>query len=107
MEGNEAFNPANARTSGARQPHFKENFMLQSVEAIVEPSGTVRLLEALYVDQPRRAVVTLLESPVSTGQGQACADDILHFLERTRLSPGARLSSMEIDAQVEEERNAW
>lgn len=35
--------------------------MLQTVEAIVEPSGAVRLLEELHVDHPCRAVVTLLE----------------------------------------------
>lgn len=81
--------------------------MLQSVEAIVEPSGTVRLLEALHVDQPRRAVVTLLEMPVSAERGQPCADDVWRFLERTCLSPDARLSAKEIDAQIEEERNAW
>lgn len=36
--------------------------MLQTVEAIVEPSGSVRLLEQLHVDHPCRAVVTLLEA---------------------------------------------
>lgn len=38
--------------------------MLQTVEAIVDPSGTVRLLEQLHVDHPCRAVVTLLEEAV-------------------------------------------
>lgn len=38
--------------------------MLQTVEAIVEPSGTVRLLEQLHVDHPCRAVVTSLEEAV-------------------------------------------
>ena len=81
--------------------------MLQSVEAIVEPSGAVRLLEALHVDQPRRAVVTLLEIPASAERGRSSADDVLRFLEQTCLSRDARLSSKEIDAQIEEERNAW
>lgn len=36
--------------------------MLQTVEAIVEPSGSVRLLEQLHVDHPCRAVVTLVEA---------------------------------------------
>ena len=81
--------------------------MLQSVEAIVEPSGAVRLLEALHVDQPRRAIVTLLEIPASAERGRPSADDVLRFLEQTCLSRDARLSSKEIDAQIEEERNTW
>lgn len=82
--------------------------MLQSVEAIVEPSGVVRLLESFRVDHPCRAVVTLLEAP-----SQAVADtgpvqeDLLSFLDRTRLAPEARLDAREIEEQVEAARSAW
>jgi hypothetical protein len=83
--------------------------MLQTVEAIVEPSGNVRLLEALQIDHPCRAVVTLLESPLQSDAmpAQASADDILRFLERTRLPASAQLGAQAIDAQIEDERSAW
>jgi len=47
--------------------------MLQTVEAIVEPSGTVRLLEQLHVDHPCRAVVTLLEAATHEPDARAVA----------------------------------
>lgn len=79
--------------------------MLQSVEAIVEPSGRVRLLEELRVDHPSRAVVTLIETSSAATAGNA--DDILSFLARTRLPAAERFSAAEIDAQIDEERKAW
>lgn len=35
--------------------------MIQTVEAIVDPEGRVRLLGAIHVASPRRALVTVLE----------------------------------------------
>ena len=63
--------------------------MLQTVEAIVDPTGKVRLLEALHLDQPCRAVVTLLESPSRPESAvcQASADGVWRYLEQTRLAP--------------------
>ncbi|MDP2110765.1 MAG: hypothetical protein Q8N48_08375 [Thiobacillus sp.] len=83
--------------------------MLQTVEAIVEPSGSVRLLEVLQIDRPCRAVVTLLESPLQSDATpvQTSADELLSFLERTRLPASAQLGALAIDAQIEDERNAW
>jgi len=43
----------------------RTQIMLQTVEAIVEKDGTVRLLEPMHPAQSMRAVVTLLE-PVDT-----------------------------------------
>ena len=37
--------------------------MIQTVEAIIDPTGRVRLLGELHVTSPRRALVTLLEEP--------------------------------------------
>lgn len=82
--------------------------MLQTVEAIVEPTGAVRLLEALHVDHPCRAFVTLLERPdsekPSPGTSAATA---LAFLSSAPLPVSARLSAREIDAQIEAERQSW
>lgn len=35
--------------------------MLRTIEAVLEPDGRVRLLEAVDVQQPRRVLVTILE----------------------------------------------
>jgi len=37
--------------------------MIQTVEAMVDASGQVRLLGDIRVDGPRRALVTILEEP--------------------------------------------
>jgi hypothetical protein len=34
---------------------------MRSVEAIIQPSGEVRLIEPVHVRSPRRALVTILE----------------------------------------------
>lgn len=83
--------------------------MLQTIEAIIEPSGAIRLLEEVHVSSPKRALVTVLETPANGGaaseRGNSAA--ILKFLEENRLPESARLSAEEIDAQIEAERNAW
>lgn len=37
--------------------------MIRTVDAMIEPNGTVRLLSPLPVTEPTRAVVTLVEEP--------------------------------------------
>ena len=37
--------------------------MLRTVEAVVETDGRVRLLEHVEVQQPRRALLTILDEP--------------------------------------------
>ena len=82
--------------------------MFQTVEAIVEPTGAVRLLEILRVDHPCRAFVTLMENPCASATASAgTASDVLKFLEKTRLPPAEKLTVREIDAQIEAERRAW
>lgn len=83
--------------------------MFQTVEAIVEPTGTVRLLEMLQVDHPCRAFVTLVENPRSSAAvaSSGTANDVLKFLEQTRLLATEKLTALEIDAQIEAERQAW
>ncbi|MBI2300205.1 MAG: hypothetical protein HYU66_14880 [Armatimonadetes bacterium] len=39
--------------------------MIQTVEAIVDPSGRVQLLGEIHVASPRRALVTVLEEPAA------------------------------------------
>ena len=83
--------------------------MLQTIEAIIEPSGAIRLLEEVHVTSPKRALVTVLDTPANDSEvperGNATA--ILKFLEENRLPESARFTAEEIDAQIEAERNAW
>ena len=53
--------------------------------------------------------MTLLESPLQSDATpvQTSADELLSFLERTRLPASAQLGAPAIDAQIEDERNAW
>jgi hypothetical protein len=39
--------------------------MIQTVEAVIDASGQVRLLGKVRVDAPRRALVTVLEEPAA------------------------------------------
>jgi hypothetical protein len=83
--------------------------MLQTVEAIVDPEGTVRLLEEVHVSSPTRAILTLLETPSPPVEESihGGVSALLKFLEENRLPDPARLSEAEIDAQIHEEREAW
>lgn len=79
--------------------------MLQTVEAILEPSGEVRLLEPVHVFRPARVLLTILETPEAPERGSAAA--LLQRLRDNPLPPQCRRSAEEIDAQIEQERNAW
>jgi hypothetical protein len=39
--------------------------MIQTVEAVVDAAGEVRLLGEIHIDGPRRALVTVLEEPAA------------------------------------------
>jgi hypothetical protein len=36
---------------------------MRTIEAIIEPSGEIRLSESVHLSSPRRALVTILEEP--------------------------------------------
>jgi hypothetical protein len=40
--------------------------MIQTVEAVIDEQGRVRLLEEVQIPEARRALVTILEDPPST-----------------------------------------
>ena len=41
--------------------HRLDSVMIQTVEAVVDEQGMVRLLEAIHLSAPRRALVTILD----------------------------------------------
>ena len=45
---------------------------MRSIEGIIEPDGSVRLLEDIHVGSARRVVVTILDEP-SDGSGSVAA----------------------------------
>lgn len=81
--------------------------MLQTVEAVIDLNGNIRLLEPLPVTKLSRVLVTLLEEtePISSTRGKAAA--LLEFLRANRLPETAKPGVEEIEAQIEEARNSW
>jgi hypothetical protein len=52
--------------------------MIQTVEAVVDSAGRVRLLGEVRVDSPRRALVTVLEEPAAVpGEAALLAESAL------------------------------
>lgn len=81
--------------------------MLQTVKAEVDVGGNVRLLEPLHVTQTSPALVTLLDTPNGTASLQGNAAAVLQFLQENRLPEAARPTAAEIEAHIQEAREAW
>jgi hypothetical protein len=89
--------------------------MLQSVEAIINPDGTVRLLENLKVPYPTRVILTLL--PGLAGKSDAhdgvwnsnkgCVADTLAFLTSLRHRSRPIGNAAAIEQAIQENRDAW
>ena len=54
------YNPTDRTT---RNISLLEKSMIQTIEAVVDPEGRIRLLGEFHVASPRRALVTVLEEP--------------------------------------------
>lgn len=83
--------------------------MLQTVEAIIEPSGVVRLLENVRITEPKRALVTVLDTldqPDHTFK-PGYPDLLLKFLAEHPLPLKCQRTAEAIDAQIQAERDAW
>jgi hypothetical protein len=81
--------------------------MLQTVEAEIDVSGNVRLLEPLRVSKKSRAIVTVLAEPNGDVKEQGSSKQILEFLRNNRLPESSRPSVEEIEAQITEARESW
>jgi len=78
--------------------------MLQTVEAEVDVSGQIRLLEPVRMSKKSRAIVTVLEETNGDVEEKGNSKQILEFLRNNRLPESARLSAEEIEAQITEAR---
>lgn len=81
--------------------------MLQTVQAEVDVDGNVRLLEPLHITQTSPALVTLLSTQNGTASLQGNAAAVLQFLKENRLPETARPTAAEIEAHIQEAREAW
>lgn len=82
--------------------------MLQAIEVIIEPGGAIRCLEELHVATPTRAILTLLpQNDALSSCPPGHAEGILQFLKENPLPPEYQKTAAEIDARIQEEREAW
>ena len=81
--------------------------MYKTVEAIVEPSGSVRLLEPVVVTVPTRAMLTVLTVAATPLADIANSDSITQWLAVHPLPVSARRSHEQIEAAICEDRAAW
>ena len=76
--------------------------MLQTIEAIIETSGEVRLLEEVRVTKPTRALVTVLEN--SDGANTGNASSVLELMQNPEFKNRRSYSAEQMEAQIEENR---
>ncbi len=79
--------------------------MLQTVEAIIETSGEIRLLEELRVTKPTRALVTLLENGDGANTGNISS--VLELMQSPEFKNRRSYATEQIEAQIEDARNSW
>ena len=83
--------------------------MLQTVEAMIDPTGEVRLLGNVAITTPQRAIVIVLDTTdygqQSTEPGLSSA--LLQFRADHPLPPQCHRSADALDAQIQAERDAW
>jgi hypothetical protein len=82
--------------------------MLKTIEATLDPEGTIRFSEPIHLTQPRRVLVTLLEEeslPTDDSDGDVARMLALLVEPMFRNRPFG--SAEELEATVEQNRNAW
>ncbi|MDQ3089428.1 MAG: hypothetical protein M3Q78_12715, partial [Acidobacteriota bacterium] len=83
----------------------KIRIMLQTIEAIIETSGEVRLLEELRVTKPTRALVTVLENGDRANTGNVSS--VLELMQNPEFKNRRSYPAEQIEAQIEDARNSW
>ena len=84
--------------------------MLQAVEAIINPDGSVRLLEHVEVSRPTKVILTLLnndEDGYTQSAKKSDATSILSWLESPHYVSRLPGNSDEIEKTIQENRGAW
>ena len=81
--------------------------MLQTVEAEIDVSGQIRLLEPLRISKKSRAIITVLDELNGDTKERGNSKHVLEFLRNNRLPETSRPSVEEIEAQITEARESW
>ncbi len=85
--------------------------MLQAIEVIVEPGGTIRPLDEFHVTIPTRAVLTLLPptaaQPVEPAPEPGNGAAILALLKTPRFAQRPLADPEEVEQRIRELRNDW
>jgi len=82
--------------------------MLKTVEATLDPEGTIRFKERIRLTRPQRVLVTLLEeesAPPDDEEGSVAR--MLALLAAPAFRDRPVGSAAELEAIVEQNRNAW
>lgn len=81
--------------------------MLQTVEAEIDTSGNITLLEPLRVSKKSRVIVTVLEESNGDSEEKGNGKKLLEVLRSPKFANRKSYSAEEIEAQIEEARNSW
>jgi hypothetical protein len=77
--------------------------MLQAIEAIIDPNGTVRWSEPLQIAHPMRAVITLMQPIENKGNYQT----ILDLLNSPLFANAPEGDPVAMEKTIRANRNAW
>ena len=85
--------------------------MLQAVEAIVNPDGSVKLLEQLKVNRPTRVIMTVVPDnyadTVNDGKTGCDADRLLAWLKSPEYQNRPYGDPDAMERTIQENRDAW
>ena len=82
--------------------------MLKTLEATLEPEGTIRFREQLHLTRPQRVLVTLLEDEsASVTDEMGSVAQMLALLATPTFRNRQVGSAEELEAIVEHNRNDW
>ncbi len=79
--------------------------MLQTVEAEIDVSGQITLLEPLRVSKKSRAIITILEESNGDMQEKGNSKKILELLRSPEFANRKSYSAEEIEEQIDETRD--
>jgi len=77
--------------------------MLQAIEAIIDPNGTVRWSEPLQIAHPMRAVITLMQPIENKGNYQS----IIDLLNSPLFANAPVGDPVAMEETIRANRNAW
>lgn len=87
--------------------------MLQAVEAIIHPDGTVHLLENIKVTQPTRVILTLLPGKLAElphaiwSASKGNVTDALALLKSPRYQSRPEGNPVVMENAIHDNRHAW